>query len=162
MASGDTLLIFSALANEPPSTIFATLDTRNSHPILDFDDAANEEAVLSAIMPQQYGGGGLDVLIHYAMTSATALTIDWDAQFERIGDGQQNIGSDGFAAVQSTDNTTVPGTAGLIDIVTIAFTSAQIDGILAGEGFRLKIIRDAVADDAAGDAELRWVEIREN
>ena len=48
MASGDTLLTFTPASNEPPATVFATLDTRNAHPVLDFDDAANEDAVFSA------------------------------------------------------------------------------------------------------------------
>ncbi|MHC4498506.1 MAG: hypothetical protein ACYS21_05260, partial [Planctomycetota bacterium] len=99
---------------------------------------------------------------HYAMSTAEALTIDWDAQFERIGDQQQDLDADGFAAVQSVDNTTVPGTSGLVDIVSIAFTDgAQMDSVAVGESFRLKVTRDAVSDDATGDAELVKVEIRE-
>jgi len=96
------------------------------------------------------------------MTSATADTIDWDAAFERIGDQQLDIDGDSFAAVNSVDNTTVPDTCGYVDVVSIAFTDgADMDSVAAGEAFRLKITRDAASDDAAGDAELLMVEIRE-
>jgi len=162
MASGQTLLQFGPLHNEPPSSNPATFDTRQGHPVLDFDAATNESAVFSAIMPQAYAGGGVTIYIHYSMASATSNTVDWDAAFERIGDQQQDVDSDGFAAANSVDNTTVPSTSGLVDVVSITFTDgADMDGILAGELFRLKITRDASSDDAAGDAELHAVEIRE-
>jgi len=114
-------------------------------------------------MPQHYAGTtGVTVYIHYAMSTAESGDIDWDAAFERIGDQQQDIDSDGFAAVNSVDDTTVPGTSGNVDIVSIAFTDgADMDSVAAGEAFRLKITRDAASDDAAGDAELFWVEIQE-
>jgi len=162
MASGDTLLIFTALHNEPPASNYATLDVRNQHPVLDFDAATNESAVFSAIMPRNYGGNGITVYLHYAMTSATSGTVDWDAVFERIGDHQQDIDSDGFATAKSVDDTTVPGTSGLVDVVGISFSDgSEIDNVAAGEGFRLKVARDAVNDDAAGDAELLFVELKE-
>ena len=63
----------------------------------------------------------------------------------------------------SADDTTVPGTSGLVDVVSIAFTDgADMDSVAAGEGFRLKVTRDASSDDATGDAELRFVELRES
>ena len=162
MASGNTLLIFTPLSNEPPASNYATLDTRNQHPVLDFDDTTPESAVFSAIMPRHYAGGGITVYLHYAMSSAVADTIDWDAAFERIGDQQLDIDGDSFAAVQSVDNTTVPGTTGLVDIVSIAFTNgAQMDSVAVGEAFRLKITRDATNDDASGDGELLAVELKE-
>ena len=162
MASGDTLLIFVPQCNEPPVSNFATLDIRNQHPVLDFDDTTNESAVFSGIMPRHYGNNGVTVYLHYAMTSAVANTIDWDVAFERIGDQQQDIDSDSFAAVNSVDDTTVPGTSGLVDIVSVAFTNgADMDNVAVGEGFRLKVTRDAVNDDAVGDAELLFVEIKE-
>ena len=163
MSSGDTLLIFTPLHNEPPSANAATLDTRNLHPVLDFDATTNESAVFSAVMPQSYAGTiGVTVYLHYAMSSAEADTVDWDVAFERIGDQQQDLDSDNFAAVNSVDNTTVPGTTGLVDIVSVAFTDgADMDSVAVGEGFRLKVTRDAASDDAAGDAELVFVEIRE-
>lgn len=161
MASGDTLLIFTPLSNEPPASVPALLDLRNSHPILNFDDSTNWSAVFTAIMPRNYAGGGLTVYIHFAAV-ATSGDVDWDVSFERIGDQQQDIDSDGFAAVQSADNTTVPGTSGLVDIVSVAFTNgAQMDSIAVGESFRIKVTRDAVSDTAVGYAQLVAVEIEE-
>lgn len=162
MASGDTLIVFTPLQNEPPSANYATLDLRNSHPVLDFDASTNESAVFTAVMPQHYDGGGVTVLAHYAMSSAESGDIDWDVAFERVGDQQLDIDGDSFAAAQSVDNTTVPATTGLVDIVSVAFTDgAQMDSVAAGESFRIKITRDAASDTAAGDAELVAVEIRE-
>ena len=155
-------LVFTPQMNEPPSANFATLDLRNLHPVLDFDATTNESAVFRSVLPTGYAGGGLTVYIHYAMTSAEADTVDWDVAFERIGDQQLDIDGDSFAGVQSVDNTTVPGTTGLVDVVSIAFTDgAQMDSIAAGESFRIKVTRDAASDDATGDAELLFVEIRE-
>lgn len=163
MASGNTLLIFTPLHNEPPASNPATFDTRNAHPVLDFDATTNESAVFSAVMPQHYAGTtGVTVYLHYSMSSAEADTVDWDAAFELIGDGDLDVDGDSFAAVNSVDNTTVPATSGLVDVVSIAFTDgADMDSVAAGELFRLKITRDASSDDAAGDAELHAVEIRE-
>lgn len=163
MASGDTLLTFFPQDNEPPSSNPATNDLRNAHPVLDFDASTNEDAIFSAIMPQHYAATtGVTVYIHYSMTTATSGDIDWDVAFERIGDQQQDVDSDSFAAANSVDNTTVPGTSGLVDIVNVAFTDgADMDSVASGELFRIKVTRDAASDTAAGDAELHAVEIRE-
>lgn len=161
MASGDTLAAFTPQAGEPPSTNFATLDTRNLHPILDFDDTANESIVFSFVLPRSYAGGGFTVYVHYAMTSATTLTIDWDISMEQIGDQQLDIDSDSFGTATSIDNTTVPGTTGNVDIVNGAITHANAGSPTVGDGMRLKVLRDAVSDDASGDGELRFVEIKE-
>ena len=162
MAAGDTLLIFTPHQNEPPASDYATLDLRNVHPVLDFDDTTNESAVFSGVMPQNYGGGGVTVYLHYAMASAESGDVDWDVAFERIGDDQLDIDADSFAAANSVDNTTVLGTSGKVDVVSIAFTDgADMDSVAAGEAFRLKVTRDAAADTATGDAELLAAEIRE-
>lgn len=163
MASGDTLLIFTPLHSEPTSSNAATLDTRNQHPVLDFDAATDESALFRAVMPQSYAGTtGVTVYLHYAMSSATSGTVDWDVAWERIGDQQQDIDADGFAAANSVDDTTVPATSGNVDVVSVAFTDgADMDSVAAGEGFRLKVTRDATNDDATGDAELLFVELRE-
>jgi hypothetical protein len=162
MASNDSLIVFTAAHGAPPASAYATFDTRNQHLVLDFDDTTNESALFSGVMPRHYGGGGVTVYIHYAMTSATSGDIDWDVAWERIGDQQQDIDADSFATANSVDNTTVPGTSGNVDIVSIAFTNgAQMDSVAVGEAFRIKVTRDAASDTGAGDAELVAVEIKE-
>jgi hypothetical protein len=162
MASGDSLLVFTAAHGIPPASAYATFDSRNQHLVLDFDDTTNESAMFEGIMPRHYAGGGVTVYLHYAMTSATSGDIDWDVAWERIGDQQQDIDSDSFATANSVDNTTVPATSGNVDVVSIAFTSgAQMDSVAVGEAFRIKVTRDAASDTGTGDAELVVVEIKE-
>ena len=162
MASGDTLLVFKPIDNEPPASNYATIDQRNSHMVLDFDTTTGEAAVFSGVIPRNYAGSGITVYIHYAMTSATTGTCGWLVGFERIGDAQQDIDSDGFAADQTVTAVTVDGTTGNVDIVNVAVSNgANMDSIAVGESFRLKITRDVANDTAAGDAELIAVELKE-
>lgn len=163
MASGDTLLIFTPQACELPSANYATRDERNGHPLLDFDSGGAEIAYLSAIMPRNYAGGGVTVYYHTAFSSATTGNYKIQGSFERIGDGQQDIDSDGFATAQTSADTAVPATSGHVDILGLAFTDgAQMDSVAVGEWFRLKIeYPQASADNAAGDREFGFLEIKE-
>ena len=165
MASGDTLVVFTPLSNEPPSTIYATLDTRNGHPVLDFDGAADEEAVFTAMLPRSYIGGGLTVYLHVAFTSATSGSAYWQAAIERIDDASLDIDADSFASfVGAAGNPNA--TSGKTTLVTLTFSSgAAMDSLAAGEMFRLKVRRDADGsagtDDVTTDAELVLVEVKE-
>ena len=166
MASGDSLAVFHPYNNEPPDSNYATIDYRNRHPCLDFDPTTDEEAVFSHVMPQHYDGGGVTAYVHFAMSSAVADDIVWQGAFERIGDGQQDLDSDGFAAFQSSGAVEVPGTSGHVKICTITFTDgSQMDSVAVGESYRFKLRRDAdstsATDDAAGDGEMVKVELRE-
>jgi len=163
MASGDTLPILTAHQAISPASAGAPHSSRNLHPIMVFDDTTNWSTIFTCIMPQNYAATtGVTVYLHYSMATATADTVDWDVSFERIGDQQLDVDGDSFAAVNSVDNTTVPGTAGLVDVVNVPFTAgADMDSVVKGELFRLKVTRDAVSDDATGNAELHAVEIRE-
>jgi hypothetical protein len=164
MSSGDTLLIFHPYNNEPPSSNYATLDLRNNHPVLDFDPDTDESAIFSSVMPRSYAGTtGVTVYIHWSADGATANNVIWDVAFERIGDGQQDVDSDGFAAVQSVTDA-APGTDGFVTIANVALTNgAQMDNVAVGEKFRMKVTRDADngSDSLLVDAELHAVEIKE-
>jgi len=165
MASGNTLISFGALDNQPPTSNFATLDTRNSQPCLDFDASTDESAIFSGILPRHYAGGGITVRLYWAASTATSGTVRWDVAIERQADEAQDLDSDGFASAQSAGGT-APATSGMLQYTDIAFTDgAQMDSLAVGERFRLKVTRDADGtggtDDATGDAELFAVEIKE-
>ena len=160
--TGNTLAVFTALNNEPPASNFATLDVRNNHVVLDFDDTTAEYAIFRGILPRHYSGGGITVYVHYSATSAITGTAGWTVEFERIGDGSQDIDSDGFATAQTITAATVPSTSGHVDILNVAITDgANIDSIAVGESFRIRIKRDVTNDTAAGDLELMAIELKE-
>src|SRR3990167_3851000 len=152
MASGDTLVVWTALANEPPVASYATLDTRNSQPVLDFDGAADEEAIFSAVMPSHYAAGGITAILHVMFTTATTGTANIECSVER---GSTDADADSFDTM--TDGSATPnGTSGIETQVTIAL--ANNDSIVAGDHFRLKVHRDADGtngtDDITTDMEL--------
>ena len=163
MASGNTLLIFTPLHNEPPATNFANLTNRNGHPLLNFGATTQVAAIFRAVMPSQYVGGGVTVFLHWCAGTATSGTIGWDVAFERIGDGVQDLdAADSFATAQAVTDTTVPASSGLVDVTSCSFThGAQMDDVAAGDFFRLRVRRNAPADSASGFAQLAAVEIRE-
>lgn len=163
--SGQQLATFTPASNEPPSSAFATIDLRNSHPTLDFDGSTDEEAVFTNVLPAAYAGGGLTIDTFWAFTSATSGSLRVQAAIERIDVSSLDIDSDSFAAFQSAGGT-APGTSGQVIKVSVAMTSgAQMDSLAAGELFRLKIRRDADGtsgtDDITTDAELLAVIIKE-
>lgn len=162
MATGDTLLAFFPSDNEPPVINYATLDTRNSHPVLDFDTTTAEAAIFTGVLPRNYAGGGITVYIHAALTSAITGTLGWLVAFERMSDATLDIDADSFAADQTVTAATVPGTSGVVLVLNVAVTNgANMDSIAVGESFRLRIKRDVANDTAAGDAELIAVELKE-
>ena len=161
-ASGDSLVIWTPQANEPPASAFATFDTRNAHPILDFDDTTEENGIFSAVLPRNYAGGGLSVNVHWAATSATTGTVVWQSAFEAIGTAL-DIDADSFAT-GNNGTLVAPATTGNLGTTNIAHTDgAQIDSLEVGQAFRVRISREVAdaQDSMTGDAEARMVEIRE-
>ena len=168
MASGDTLVVFTPLHNEPPSSNFATLDLRNNIPVLDFDDTTDEEAVFSGVMPRHYGGGGVTVTLGWMATDTTVTPHNavWQAAFKSVSDDADDLDSKAFAALNTSGAVAEASASGEVAYDTITFTDgADMDSVAAGEFFQLKVRRDA--DDTSGtdsltdDAELVFIEIKE-
>jgi hypothetical protein len=162
MASGDTLLVFTPNGYEAPASAFSQLDSRNAHPVVAFDASSKEGALFTGIMPHNYGGGGVNVILWWISASATTGAVVWNSSFERNDTGT-NVTSDHFATAQAVTTTTA-GTSGLPVSSTIAHSSgAQMSSVVAGDQFRIKIERDAAnaSDTMSGDAQLMAIEIRE-
>ena len=154
-----TLAVFTPLDNQPPASNFATLDTRNSVAVLDFDAATDESAVFVGYIPNgAVLTSGIKVVISWAATSATSGDCVWAAEFEKTTG--QDIDSDSFDTA-TTATTTTSGTSGVVNTTTITCTA--IDSLAAGDCFRAKIRRDADAggDTMTGDAELVAVELQQ-
>lgn len=152
-----TFTRFTPLDNQPPATAFATLDTRNSVALLDFDAATDESAVFVGVIPEAAVlTSGIIVRITWAATSATSGACVWGAQWEKL---TTDIDADSFDTA-TTATTTTSGTSGIPSITSITCTS--IDSLAAGDFFRLKVYRDADngSDTMTGDAELICVEVR--
>jgi len=163
MAAGDMLVDFPPQCNEPPSSAAATPDSRNGHPVLDFDAFSDEAAVFTGVMPWHYAGGGVTVYAVVSFSSDTNATHtgQLEISFERIGDAQQDLDSDGFAAANNM-TVTVPSTGGNTEVGSVTFTDgADMDSVAAGELFRIKVHCDVSDSDFAGDLELLRLVLRE-
>lgn len=154
-----TYAVFTPSDNQPPATNFATLDTRNSILVLDFDDGAtNEAAHFVGILPHGANlSSGLKVRIHWMATSATSGNCRWGVQFERAGTDND---ADSFDTATEAHSAT-SATSGIETVTEI--TATAIDSLAAGDRFRLKVYRDSsdtTNDTMSGDAELIAVEVR--
>lgn len=161
MASGNTLCVFTATAGVPPSSNYATLDTRNSQPVLEFDAATDESIVFEGILPSNYSGGGITCVLQWAGDTATTGDVMWTTEFERRA---TDMDSDSFATVVAGAAASCNGTSGIPTYTSIAHTDgAQIDSLAVGEGFRFRVTRDAnhASDTMAGDAVLIAVLLKE-
>jgi hypothetical protein len=152
-----TYAVFTATDNQPTATAFATLDTRNSIAVLDFDDATDESAVFVSIIPEAASlGSGLKIRLHWMATTATSGDVVWDVSLERM---TTDLDSDSFDTIAS-GTAAANGTSGILTVTEITLTT--IDSVTAGDGFRLKVTRDAnnASDTMTGDAELVVCEVR--
>jgi hypothetical protein len=159
-----TRFIFTPYSAEFPSTNFPQLQLVNRRPVLSFDASTDETCYWTFIAPQGITGT-ITVVITYIMASATSGTVGFQAQLEAVSDGDTTDLDAGtsFDTVNNSASTTVPGTAGYIDQISITMTNA--DSIAAGDYARLSVNRDAdgsaITDSATGDAHILSVELRD-
>lgn len=155
-----TISFFTAADNQPPATNFATLDTRNSISVLEFDANTQESAIFVGVMPDNVVlTNGLTVRLWWMGDTATTGNVRWGVSFEDTGTDND---ADSFSAVTQA-NGAANGTSGIETVTTITATSGNIDSIAAGDRYRLRVTRiadDATNDTMLGDAQLVAVEVR--
>lgn len=153
-----TLTQFTAIDNQPLSANFATLDTRISIAVLDFDDTTTESACFVGVIPEATVlTSGLQVRLTWTATNATTGNVRWGVQFMNLN---TPLSADSFDAAAFT-TTTTSSTSGLPSITTVTCTA--LDGMTAGSFYRMRVFRDSadtVNDTMERDAELVAVEVR--
>lgn len=154
-----TLGWFTPMTSQPPATGFATLDTRNSIAVLDFDAAAVEGTSWVGVIPEGANlSSGITVRIWWMATSATSGNVRWRAKWEKTGTDMDADSYDTATEATGAAN----GTSGIETVTSITCTA--IDSLAAGDRFRLAIERvgnDATNDTMTDDAELVAVELRQ-
>ena len=148
-----------------PVACAATIDLRNSKPVLDFDATSNELAVFSSVLPRNYGGGGITATIGWMASTATTADTSWKLRWKSVTDDADDLDVKNYAAPQVNAAVDVASASGEVDYFTITFSDgAQMDSVAAGELFYIMLERDAqdgTADDMAGDAEFVFMELQE-
>jgi len=159
MATGDSLFAVIGGSFNPDSTCDFT--DRNGNPLAAFDDTTSEDARYSVYMPEHYDDGGLTFELEVMAATAITGDSDWEIGIERSQVGTLDHDADSFAANNVVNGTTVPGTAGVTQLITITFvTGGDMDGWVAGEWARINVGRNT-ADTASGDMQLLGVACRE-
>lgn len=152
-----TYAVFDALRNQPPASSYAVLDQRNSVAVLNYDDSSAWSGVFLGIVPESASlGSGLIVRIVWIAASATSGNVVWKVEVERCN---TQITSDSFDTSASA-TTATSGTNAVPNVTSITLTT--IDGVTAGDAFRLRITRDSsnASDTMTGNAQLIAVEVR--
>lgn len=145
MASGNTLFSFGPQDNEPPSSSYAQLDSRNSILVLAYDAASIESGVFRGVVPSHYAGGGLTLDVYWMAASATSGDAKIGAAWEENDPNNNDLDSDAFGT-ESTQTTTTNATSGKVVKSTITISHANMGSPAAGDPFRLKLRR--IANDA--------------
>lgn len=139
-----------------PGTNPARRVWRGDTPLLEFNGATtNLIALFIGVVPQVYGGAALTAKLHVGV-NGTSDDTDWDVEVENMVG--QDLDTDGFDTVNSTDGTATPGTD-IPQIISVTLTND--DSIDAGDPFRLRVTRDGISDAFAGVAWLFFLELEE-
>lgn len=153
--STKNISFFTPLDNIPPETLFATLDTRNTIPVLNFDQTLNESAVFQGILPTDSNLlSGLRVNLEW-VTIATSGDVVWSVQFENhthdLDSDSYDISLSGVSAAQ--------GTSGILS--TISLNCTAVDSLSQGDSFRFKVTRSGAAalDTLTDNAQLMYVHL---
>lgn len=149
MATGTVLL--PTLGAELDDTNPPGVSFVSSRRMLLFDADTDEIIYYTFRMPQDYSSAPV-LKFQYSMASATSGNVIVGCEVMAVTDGEA-VDSDSYDTVNTSSATAVPGTAGLMDEISLSLSNA--DSVAAGDYVALKIRRDAdnASDTATGDLE---------
>jgi hypothetical protein len=162
MASGDTLAVFGPAANQPPNANYAALAVRNGHLVLGFIKATQQTATFAGVMPNNYAGGNIMVVLSWIAATAVTGTIGWGVSFERMNAANHDLDADAWFTEVFIAPLTVDATCGKVSTGSVNMNNAGTDSSAAGSPFRVRVRRDVANDTAAGDAQLLSIALLES
>lgn len=158
-----TLKQWTAMDNQPPATSYATWSVRGTPPValLNFSGTASSSGVFVGRIPQGADfTTGITIIVNWTAETATSGAVVWNGAFEKCN---TDIDSGSFATGVDSAASTTSGTSGIPNTTSWNFSGAQIDGLAAGDMFRVQILRDpaTAGDDMTGNAQLLTLEIQQ-
>ncbi len=142
----------------PPQGFDATnpagLEYTNALPHLLYDDTTSELVYWVFRLPSDFSSAPL-LKVQYTMASATTGTFGVSVSIMAVSDGDAaDVDTESYDTANSPSASTVPGTAGHLDEISVTLTNA--DSMAAGDLLFIKLARN-IADTATGDAEVRAI-----
>ena len=165
MSAGDTIAEFFANDAVEPATLYAPLNTIRdlaSAPehelwVRDYDTTQQQYLDFNIVLPAYYAGGNFDLDVLWTTLSVTG-TVQWSVQSKVSIPGTTDLSAFAYGAGQNFSADTVPGTARIESLSSIAGVTAP--NALKGRKLWLRLARIAPGG-AAGKAELHSLELRE-
>jgi hypothetical protein len=122
----------------------------NNRPALGFASTPDQGIAWQSVMPQDFDLGDCTVKVYFAPGADAAAnddTVGWQVGIERVSPAAKALDADAFDTLTTTVESTVALQDDLI-ITTIPLPYAtNMDGLLAGEPFRLYLQRDTTVTD---------------
>jgi len=149
MASGQSLGSLQATAFVASSSNGTSPKVVNNNYVHQFDPTTQQSAEAGWVIPANYSAttGITFTALCFADTATTGAYLLGIA-IERDSSGGTSMTSDSFATtVNAASATTTNGSLGVPTATTIAVTNAQIDGAVAGDRVRIRVLR--IAADAS-------------
>jgi len=139
----------------PSGSNFATIDTRNSIPVLDFDPSGTEHTIFNRVLPEGINlSNGADFYLKWSVTQGVTGVVNWRVDLMNVFDlntGSWLYGANGTGLVHPNSG--------------ISTTVIRVNPLPLSENdfYRLRvqrILNDGISGTAVADAELSCVEMR--
>jgi hypothetical protein len=156
-----TLMRWDANDSQAPAANFASFGARNAIPFVAFNDTTAQSTVFLGIIPEGADfTTGIKVRFKWIAASATSGNTIWTSAFERMN---TDVDADSFATGVDSTAQACNATNGIPTSSEIDHSGSEIDGLTAGDLFRIKLTRKAAdgGDTMTGDAQLLAVEIQQ-
>ena len=138
------------------STNPAGLIYANAIPKLLFDDTTSELVYWVFRLPSDFSSAPV-LKVQYSAASATSGTFGVSVSIMAVTDGDAaDVDSESYDTANSPSASTVPGTAGYLDELSV--TLANADSMVANDLVFIRLARN-IADTATGDIEVRAVSL---
>ena len=141
----------------------ATIESRNGHGVVAFDDSTEQAAFFNGVAPQALGTNGLVLTLDVMAATGVIGAAVFSVALERVQVATTDLDVDSFGPAWTTE-VAVDGVSGVPTRTQVSFALSETGGLAAGEPFRVLIRRKVsdARDDLVGKAQVLRVFVEES